>query len=71
MGVSRRRVRVGRETVVLFSATLAAQGLLFPQPGVKPKLPAEEARSLNHWAAREDLEQRIKLPLSRDKNTFS
>ena len=47
-------MRVGRETKVLFSGTLAAQGLLFPQLGIKPKLPAEEARSLNHWAARED-----------------
>ena len=31
----------------------AACGLLVPWPGIEPKPPAVEARSLNHWAPRE------------------
>ena len=30
-----------------------ACGILVPQPGIEPVPPAVEARSLNHWTARE------------------
>ena len=36
-----------------FCPHLAACGILVPQPGIKPVLPAVEAQSLNHWTARE------------------
>ena len=31
----------------------AARGILVPQPGIEPGLPAVKARSPNQWAARE------------------
>ena len=31
-------------------------GILVPQPGIEPRPPALEARSHNHWTARESLE---------------
>ena len=37
----------------LFLATLQACGILVPRPGTEPVIPAVEARSLNHWTARE------------------
>ena len=30
-----------------------ARGILVPRPGIQPAPPAQEAHSLNHWAARE------------------
>ena len=30
-----------------------ACGILVPQPGIEPLLPATEAQSLNHWTTRE------------------
>lgn len=39
--------------VWLFWIYRAARGILVPSPGTKPALPAVEARSLNHWTARE------------------
>ena len=39
--------------LIFFWPRCAACGILVPQPGIKPTPPAVEARSLNHWTARE------------------
>ena len=36
-----------------FLAYHAACGILVPQPGIEPRPPAVEARSLNHWTTGE------------------
>ena len=36
-----------------FGRTMWHEGILVPQPGIKPAPPAVEARSFNHWTARE------------------
>ena len=36
-----------------FGCAAQLVGILVPQPGVEPVPPAVEARSLNHWTARE------------------
>ena len=38
---------------LFFWAHHSARGILVPQPGIEPAPPAVEARSLNHWTARE------------------
>ena len=38
-----------------------ACGILVPQPGIEPVPPAAEARSLNHWTAREFSKNEILL----------
>ena len=40
-------------TFLFFFATFAACGVIIPQPGIEPTLPAPKARSLEHWTARE------------------
>ena len=42
-----------RDPPVLSFILLAAHGILVLQPGIEPMHPALEARSLNHWTAKE------------------
>ena len=39
--------------IFFFFLPCEACGILVPQPGIEPTLPALEARSPNHWTARE------------------
>ena len=43
----------GVGTLFFFWPSLAACGILVPRPGIKPVPPEVEARSPNHWTARE------------------
>ena len=42
-----------------FGCTTRYAGILVPRPGIEPSPPAVEARSLNHWTAREVQETSI------------
>ena len=45
----------GFKIFFIFWPCHVACGILVPQPGIKPTLPALEAQSLNHWTARKVL----------------
>ena len=51
----------------LFLLHRAACGILVPWPGIKPMPPAVEARSLNHWTAREVPVVSLKIPFNFDE----
>ena len=46
---------------IYFWAHCAACGISVPQPGIKPAPPIVEARSLNHWTAREVQDDSFKI----------
>ena len=64
---------VGRETIVLFyfQPRWQHKGSYFPKQGSNPSSLQRKLGVLTTGLPGKTLEQRIKLPLSRDKNTFS
>ena len=49
-------------TSSFFNCLAMPCGLLVPRPGIEPAPPALEAQSLNHWTAREILDQSLLIP---------